>query len=280
LLHSLIFQLLQGISVSIFRTIVALSMALAIITTQALATDLPGATYRTATDKNGLTFTIAPFTGWVPGMKGTVGVFGAQASVNVTPIDILKNIGDLVDALDGIYIGSGEVRYGKLGFLYDIYFMKASLTRDIDGNFISGGLELGFQQSTTTLAGTYRVMQTSTSHVDAIAGVRIWDVRVDLGVDINDHSKFTSDGDRWVDGIVGVKGRTAIAPNVSLSGWAMIGAGGSDLTWDLFGGVNYEVRKGFDLSLGFRGMSTDYSKDTFTWDVVQYGPVLGATLKF
>jgi hypothetical protein len=253
---------------------------LPIITAQALATDLPGTTYRTATDKNGLTFTIAPFNGWVPGMKGTVGVFGTRASVDVTPIDILRNIGDLVDTLDGIYIGSGEVRYGKIGFLYDIYYMKASLTQEIDGDFISGGLELGFRQSTSILAGTYRVMQTSTSHVDAIAGVRIWDVKVDLGVDINDRFKFTSDGDRWVDAIVGVKGRTAIAPNVSLSGWAMIGAGGSDLTWDLYGGANYEVRKGFDLSLGFRAMYADYSKGAFKWDMMQYGPVVGATFKF
>jgi hypothetical protein len=266
--------------VSVVRIVLTLLVVMPIITAQALAADLPGTNYRTMTDKNGLTFTIAPFNGWVPGMKGTVGVFGTQASVDATPIDILSNIGDLVDALDEIYIGSGEVRYGKIGFLYDIFHMKASLTQEFGGGFVSGGLDFGFRQTTSTLAGTYRVMQTSTSHVDAIAGVRIWDVKVDLCVDINDLSMSTSDGDRWVDAIVGVKGRTAIARNVSLSGWAMIGAGGSDLTWDLYGGVDYQVRQGFDLSLGFRGMSADYSKGSFKWDMIQYGPVLGATFKF
>ena len=127
---------------SVVRTVLTLLVVMPIITAQALAADLPGTNYRTMTDKNGLTFTIAPFNGWVPGMKGTVGVFGTRASVDVTPMEILGNIGDLVDALDRIYIGSGEVRYGKIGFLYDIYYMKASLTREIDGRFVGGGLEL------------------------------------------------------------------------------------------------------------------------------------------
>ena len=93
---------------SVVRIFLALLITLPITTAQALAAGLPPATYSIATDKNGLTLTIAPFNVWVPGMKGTVGVFGTQASVDVTPIDILRNIGDLVDALDGLYSHVGR----------------------------------------------------------------------------------------------------------------------------------------------------------------------------
>jgi hypothetical protein len=119
-------------------------------------------------------------------------------------------------------------------------------------------------------------------HLDVIAGLRIWDVKADLGVNLNIGSGFASDGSRWVDPIIGVKGRTAISPKMSLSGWALIGGAGigSDLTWDLYGGANYQVRKGFELSLGFRAMSADYRDGDFIWDITQYGPLMGATFKF
>ena len=264
------------------RIVLALIAALPFACAQAQATDLPGTTYHSVTTDKGVTFTIAPFYGWIPGTKGTVGVFGTRASVDVTPIDILKNIGDFVEILDGLYIGAGEIRYGRVGFLYDVFYLNVSVTKDIDRRFISGGLDVRFRQSTTTLAGTYRVMQSSTSHLDLIAGLRIWDVKTDLGVNLNIASGVASDGSRWVDPIIGVKGRTAVSPKMSLSGWALIGGAGvgSDLTWDLYGGVNYEVRKGFELSLGFRAMSADYQDGDFIWDVTQYGPLMGATFIF
>lgn len=229
-----------------------------------------------------LTFSIAPFYGWVPGMKGTVGVFTTRASVDVTPVDILSNIGDFVELLDGLYIGAGEVRYGNFGFLYDVFYLDASVNQDIDRRLIKGAVGVGFRQSTTTLAGTYRVLKRPGSHLDAVAGVRIWDIDTDVQVNTNLGSLRLSDGDRWIDPMLGAKGRTALAPGWSLSGWALLGGFGvgSDFAWDLYGGIDYEVRKGFELSLGFRVLSADYQNGDFVWDVKQYGPVVGARFNF
>jgi len=36
-----------------------------------------------------LSFTIVPFYGWLPGMNGTVGVFGTNVKLDLTPIDLV-----------------------------------------------------------------------------------------------------------------------------------------------------------------------------------------------
>jgi hypothetical protein len=247
------------------------------------AADLSGHSNEAMTNNSGLTFSVVPFYGWVPGMKGTVGVFGTQAAVDVTPLDIVKNIDDFLPLLDGIYIGAGEVRYGSFGFLYDVFFLDVSVNQEIDGRFIKGALGVGFRQSTTTLAGTYRVMQSRGSHLDAVAGVRIWDIDVDVQVTTNiTGSWFLSDGDRWVDPMIGIKGQTKLTTGWSFSGWALAGGFGvgSNFAWDVYGGLNYEVSKDIELSFGFRALAADYQNRNFVWDIKQYGPLVGATFKF
>ena len=48
------------------RTMLALVVALPIMTAQVFAAGQPSTKNITATAKNGLTFTVAPFNGWVP----------------------------------------------------------------------------------------------------------------------------------------------------------------------------------------------------------------------
>lgn len=245
------------------------------------AADLPGTTQYQGTTEGGLSFTIVPFYGWVPGMNGTVGVFGATAEFDATPIDIIENIGDLVKLLDGIYMGAGELRYGDFGFLYDVFYIDVFSSNDIDRRFVKGSIDVGFKQLMVTLAGSYRVYEADNGYLDALAGLRIWDINVDVGVDLNIGAFHTSDGDTWVDPLIGAKGRFNLSENVYLSGWALIGGfgAGSDFMWDIWGNVGYQANDWFDVFVGFRAEGADYQSGSFIWDVIQYGPMVGLTLK-
>jgi len=48
-----------------------------------------------------------------------------------------------------------------------------------------------------------------------------------------------TDNATWVDGLVGFKGTYAITPEVYLTGWGLVGAGGADLDWDVAAAIGY-----------------------------------------
>jgi hypothetical protein len=230
---------------------------------------------------SGISVTLTPFSGWVPGFDGKiVGPQGNSVSLSVSPIDVIKNVDELIDVLDGIYIGWGEIRHRRFGLFFDVFHLEISSFASIDRRFVSGSVDVAFRQSTGTIAGTYRVWQAAHGHIDAMAGVRISDISGHVGLTLNNFSATREGGDTWTDGIFGVKGQYKLDPKWSLTGWGLIGGGASDITWDLYGALTYAVRPGFDLSVGFRGLKIDYSTDDFTWDVLQYGPVVNATFQF
>ena len=89
-----------------------------------------------------------------------------------------------------------------------------------------------------------------------------------------------SDGDTWVDGIVGAKARVNLDAKWFLNGWGMIGGGGSNVTWDVLAGIGYQWNDRISTTLGYRALGVDYENDGFVYDVVQHGPVLGMVFRF
>ncbi len=239
--------------------------------------------------------TIAPIYSWLPGLNGTLGGPNVKASIDVTAWDLLENIDELLHALDGIYFGSGHIRYGNFGFFYDANYLALSDGSDFSGSGpfgvvdVDGSVDLSFSYASATLAGTYRFLETETTHLDGLLGAKFTDVDVDLDVEVAftgpGGNTFTrgdsvSSGDHWVDAIVGLSGRHNFTPNWYVNGWALAGAGESDYVYDLMGGVGYEWNNGWSLFGGWRIVGTEYSSDNFTWDLTMSGPVMGLSVKF
>ncbi len=266
----------------------ALMLAGPMATPCAAGSDLPGISQIQAETESGWEFSISPLYFWAAGFDGDLRINGTKATVDLTPIDLyVDNLGKVLDALEGYYMGAGEIRYDKFGFFYDVYYIdlaggdaihKKTLSLDIDG-----GLKVLF----ATMAGTYRFYEDETSHIDALAGLRVWDVElgVDLDLSLDGKRRFDKnefDGDTWVDPVIGVKGGAGISDNVYLKGWAMVGGfgAGSDFMWDVFGGVGYDFNDWISAFVGFRGGGADYKKGSFKWDVTMYGPMIGLGVKF
>ena len=81
----------------------------------------------------------------------------------------------------------------------------------------------------------------------------------------------------WWDGLIGLRGRYDTEPCSYLTGTALIGAGGSDFTADLFAGFGYEVSDVTSLVGGYRYLTTDREDNGYIYDIEQQGLLFGAT---
>jgi len=90
--------------------------------------------------------------------------------------------------------------------------------------------------------------------------------------------KVSNSGHVW-DGIVGLRGRTALSDKWYLTYHADIGAGDSDLTWQALVGLNYRFSK-VDAAFRYRYLKWEFDdNDTFD-DLDLSGPYAGARFSF
>jgi len=208
---------------------------------------------------------------FAPSLKGTVGVGGLPT------VDVDAKFSDILDYLDFAFMAVAEVRRDRIGILGDLLYTKLSGSSDILGGLATASLTN--QLIIGTLMGEYRVAEWGKSSVDLMAGARVWGVTNDLSIS---GVGSASDDQYWVDPMIGIKGRLQGASRWYLTGWGMIGGFGasSDIDWDLFGGVGYEISDRISLVGGYRALGVDYSSGGFVFDIVEQGPIFGAVFRF
>jgi hypothetical protein len=221
-------------------------------------------------------FTVAAY-GWAAGLSGDVGVFGLPAqNIDLPFSDVIQN-------LDFAAMGLAEARKGRFMMGVDATYTNVSKTVKTPFGIIANKIEATNTSLMLTGVAGYALYDTDMARLDLIAGARVWSV--DNQFDVKGGLKggvSKSDGATWVDPLVGAKLRVDLAPNVYMASWAMIGGFGvgSDLMWDLMGGLGYDFTDHISGFAGYRAASVDYSNDGFVYDVVEQGPVLAAVFKF
>jgi hypothetical protein len=60
----------------------------------------------------------------------------------------------------------------------------------------------------------------------------------------------------------------------------MVGGGASKIGWDALAGIGYQWNDRISVVAGYRALGVDYEHAGFVYDVVQRGPILGATFEF
>lgn len=257
------------------RSVIAGASLTLMLTGAALAAD-PAAPPPDAPPESGWTFTVAPYF-WMAGMKGTIGQFGAPS------VDVDASFSDIIKNFDIGGMAVAEAHNGRFGVAFDFQYTKLSADGKTRFGAVADRIEVTSETLTALIAGEYRVVDTGTANVDLMAGARIWSVDTDIDPRGGPGDPlYFSDGDSWVDPIVGVRGRVNMSERAYLTGWGMIGGFGaaSDITWDVMAAIGYEVSDRVAIIGGYRALSVDYSNDDFLFDVVQHGPILGARIAF
>lgn len=252
----------------------ALLIAAGMATAQAQAENMSSEQWR---------FEATPYL-FASGMKGTVGARGVTTDVDESFSDILEN-------LDIAFLGLLEARKGPWTLGLDAQYIELSMDamRSWQGPLGNGNtatLDASFKQQIYQPFVGYRVLDSATK-VDLIAGARYTSLAPDVKLTLNTGASLLPDGSRsvstskhWWDAVVGVRFTTPIADKWAFAGYADIGAGGADLTYQAAAGINWQFAKDYSAKVGYRYLAQDYEKDGFLWDVKMSGPYLGLGIVF
>jgi hypothetical protein len=232
--------------------------------------------------------------GFLPDVSST-------AALPTGSTDIEVEADDLLDHTDAAFMGLIEAQHGRFGLFADaMYFKLGNSVQDTTQVAYGGGTPLPpgitldadaeIKMWVFTLAGTYRIYQSQNSAIDLFGGARVLQLDTNLdyafNVPFGPFSGPMQTGSAGasmnnVDGIVGVKGRTAFGSDRAwfVQYYADVGAGDSELTWQAFGGVGRSIGP-VDLVAGYRHLSYEFGDDSGIEDVSFDGPVIGASFNF
>ena len=79
---------------------------------------------------------------------------------------------------------------------------------------------------------------------------------------------------------MGVRYVVPLSQKWDFVGYADVGAGGSDLTYQLLAGVNWQFSRTLSAKVGYRYFYQDYEQDNFKWDMAMHGAYLGLGIRF
>jgi opacity protein-like surface antigen len=234
---------------------------------------------------DGWTFELTPYI-WGAAMKGDT----EAGRLPRTSVDM--KFSDILDVLDFALMGAFEARKGRFGLYLDTMYIKVSDSASARrtgpgpiGATLTADADLKLEQTMLAFAGMYRIVEGNTP-VDVLAGVRYTDIEVDANIDASlfaqARSVHRSGSKDWVDPYVGLRVQIPIANRWKLVGYADAGGFGvgSDSTWQVAAGVNYDFSTNMSAKLGYRRLSIDYDKKNFLYDMKLEGLYFGLGIRF
>ncbi|WEX86361.1 hypothetical protein PZN02_002639 [Sinorhizobium garamanticum] len=222
----------------------------------------------------GWSFSFAPYF-WMAGLEGDTGLFGLPT------VEIDPSFSDIFSDLDFGFMAAGDARYGRFSIFTDINYVKVSTDEATPRGILVDKVNVKSETFTALVGAGYAVVDESNVRLDVIGGAKVWSVDTTISLSggiLGGRSR--SDGDTWVDGLVGLRGHYSFTPEWYVTGWGLVGAGGADLDWDVIGALGYNVNDRISALAGYRAMGVDYSNDGFTYDVIQHGPIIGVAIRF
>ena len=211
-------------------------------------------------------FSVTPHL-WASGLKGQVGVDHRVTEVNLGFDDVF---GDLNFGVMALF----EARHQPWVLRGDLLYMSLGDERatSVDGG---GTLQADLEELMLQAEVGHAILSRPWGGVDALVGVRYWHLSLDLSAPPQELS-----GDAgWVDAILGAAFRYQVAEGLRLFAKADAGAGGSDFTWQAWGGAGYDLGRSATVVAAYRYLDVDH-QDGLVYDVSMHGPALGMTLHF
>jgi hypothetical protein len=212
---------------------------------------------------------------WFPGLSGTIGVLGRNASVHASPGDILSNLGI------GL-MGAMEVR--KKRFVLPVDFMWVKLEGDRSTPFNPGVsyISVDVKQAILTPGAGYRIVDQDRLKVDARVGLRYWHLGQNLSFQPSGIFSNSSQSANWVDVVAGGKFEGVLTPKVLVTVLGDAGGGGANVDYEVATLVGLKVSKKVLIQAGWRYLDVNYRTNApglFVYDVHQSGGIAGVTIR-
>lgn len=212
--------------------------------------------------------------GWYAGIGGAVKSPGGAES------DFTVEASDILDNLNMIFMGGYEGRCGKWSVLADAVYMDVGNTANTAFSGGTAAVNLDIQSWVLHGGVGYELVQTTQATLGVLGGVRYLSLDTAVNTALDGASVgMRSGSDSLIDGIIGIRGQVRLSDNWFLPYYADIGAGGSDLSYQLFAAIGYRFGWG-DIKLGYRYLKFELDDDKVMQDLQLSGPLLGLGFRF
>jgi len=238
---------------------------------QATGNKPPDPPQPTTSDDDVWNFQLAPYI-WIPGIHGSVGALGREASVHVSGSDLFSDF-------DGGLAGFFQARKGRLVMPIDFIWTRVATDKGIPEN------ELGQTSVRALLTQTiftpkvgYRVIDGEHLKFDALVGIRYWYLGQTLTLRPSNNSGHASAN--WVDAVGGGKFEIPFSAKAWITIAGDVGGGSANLDYQAVGLINFQPKPKLGFMLGWRYLDIDYENGNngFIYDVAQSGPIFGLNM--
>ncbi|MHA7774112.1 hypothetical protein [Roseibium sp. M-1] len=197
--------------------------------------------------------------------------------------DISMPFNQVLENLNFALMTSAAAEKGRLGFYTDLIYMhlegSKSTTANIVGRSFKANLDATLKGFVTTNSVGYKVVDTPGTGIAGFAGFRYLWLQSDLDFSLGNFSASATGQGQVIDAVAGVRGETKLSDQWSLGYYGDIGTGQSDVTWQLYGAIGYEIRN-IDLFAGYRYIGWRFDDVAGLDDLDIHGPAIGARFKF
>lgn len=239
---------------------------------------------KTTDDASKIEFKLSPYA-WFIGMNGTLGARGRTTDVDFSFSDVREHIN-----FAGMM--ATEVTFNnRYGIAADINIADLGDQKAHNGVSLSGETRLILSD----VAAFYRLVSrpigkedSSLMNIDLLAGIRIWDVGLELNLDtpyMGSHRLYRSRD--WIDPFVGLRAQFLMNDRWSLIFQGSVGGGGdTSSTWDASARIGWKIGRNTDLLLGYRAVGVNREEGKwgeaghFIFDTTVHGPMLGLVFRF
>jgi len=219
-------------------------------------------------------FRLAPYA-WLTSTSGSIGAGPLSADAGLDSSSILSHLqfGAMFDA---------EIAYDRWSFENDLIFARFTASKDTPGPLFGELKSTLYEMFWTSYFG-YRFIRTERFWADLQAGFRMVSMGLNLeltpGILPGRSRYFTR---TWIDPVVGLRTRTNITNWLFIPLRGDIGGFGanSELTWQAFGGVGFQVSRWAAIVAGYRSLGYNYDQANFEYNVNTHGPLLGIEFTF
>jgi opacity protein-like surface antigen len=248
--------------------------------------------------------------GWMAGVSGNSGVKGVVTSPDVSFDQILTHLTHIPLSL------SVDVRYQRWEFFGDGLYLDVGASASLPGLLFTNAnihLQTGFAEG---FVG-YRVINCDKASLSLFAGARYNYQGGDLNIFNNGDARLVrlrqllgirnklafSDSTDWVDPVIGARGKVKIWRATSLYAEADVGGfdansgsafeieregrtiaresvDSSDWSYQVQGGLEFQISRWFWLQVGWRYLKYDYKQEGFTNKTALNGPQVQGGINF
>lgn len=287
------------------KVVAALGLSALLAAAPAARAQQPASLPAPTAGQSGWVFNIAPYM-WLPWINAGLSYNLPSQLGGRLPTDVTSGPGDYLSKLNFAAMFAAEARYDRFSLLTDFMYLNggsgSTNIKSLDffglpSQPISRSLEVS--TSTTlkatiwTLAGGYTVASGDWGNLDVLAGFRYLGVNASTDFDIaltvagprGNGATFGGVGnisgsrDIW-NGIAGIRGRIRLpVDGLFIPYYFDIGAGGSNLTWQIASGVGYQTGWA-GVSLLYRYLSFEQGSSSVVRHLNMGGPMVMVNFTF